>query len=114
VSAVVGGGALCAVLAAATLRVLRRPLLTLLTELCSGRERAQLWWRVFAVAMVTGTALCTSLAVLGSARAAAWRAVAAMVQGGCVGLMVSLAAVTLGVRAFQRELDRRRGGAQRS
>jgi hypothetical protein len=104
----IGGGLLCALLATATLGYLRRPMRALLTELCAGRERAQFWWRVFGVEVVTGTALCTSLATLGLARGDAWQYVAAMVRGGCIGLMVSLAAATAGVLAFQRELARSR------
>ena len=107
-TAVVSGGALCATLAAATLSVLRAPMCALLTELCAGPVRAHFWWRVFGVEVVTGTTLCASLATLGPAHADAWRYVAALVQGGCVGLLVSLAAATAGVVVFQRHLDRSR------
>jgi hypothetical protein len=107
-TALVVGGALCALLAAATLRVLRAPLLALLIELCAGTERAHFWWRVFGVEMLTGTAICTSLATLGRARGDSWWSVASMARGGCVGLIVSLAVMTVGVLAFQRDRDRGR------
>ncbi len=100
-------GALCAALAVlAVLIVLRVPLLSVLTELCLDEQRARFWWRVVTIEVFTGTALCTSLAMILVSRAQAWRWVAVMVQGSLAGLLVSLAAVMLAVLAFQRERDR--------
>jgi hypothetical protein len=106
VIALIGGGLLCTLLVTATLSHLRTPTRVLLTELCAGRERAQFWWRVFGLSVVTGTALCTSVATLGLARNDTWQYIAAMVRGGCIGLMASLAAAAAAVLAFQRELAR--------
>jgi hypothetical protein len=109
VIALIVGGVLCALLATATVGYLRTPMRALLTELCAGAERAHFWWRVFGVEVVAGTALCTSLATVSLVRGDTWQYVAAMVRGGCIGLMVSLVAATAAVLAFERELARSRG-----
>jgi hypothetical protein len=98
---------LCAGLALlAVLGVLRAPLLAVLTELCRDVHRARFWWRVVTIEVIAGTALCASLAMLLVSPVQDWRWVAAVVQGSVAGLLASVAAVMLGVRAFQHERDR--------
>lgn len=100
-------GALCAAVAVvAVLSVLRVPLLAVLTELCHGRQRARFWWRVVTIQLCTGTALCTSLAMLAMSHTAPWRSVAVMVQGTVAGLLLSLGVVMAAVMAFERDRDR--------
>jgi hypothetical protein len=101
------GLAVAGLVTVAVLAVLRVPLLAVLTELCDGDARARFWWRVLGVAMVAGTALCASLALLVvGVRADGWRWGAAAVQGGAAGLLVSLGVAMLAVVAFARS----RGG----
>lgn len=87
---------------------LRAPLLAVLTELCRGEQRARFWWRVVTVELIAGTTLSTSVAMLLVSRSETWRWVAVTVQGSLVGLLVSLAAVTVAVAVFQRDRDRHR------
>lgn len=84
------------------LTLLRAPLMTLLVELCNGVQRARFWWRVAATELVVGTALCSSVAVLVGGRGAAWSAAAAMWRGGCGGVLLAVAAITVGTVAIAR------------
>jgi len=91
-----------------SLRVLRAPLLVLLTELCVLEHRARFWWRIAAVEVVVGTTICMSLAARGDAGAQAWRLAAGLVRGAAAGLLLSLAVITLAVLVFERQLAHRR------
>lgn len=105
--AAAAGCAVAQLVTVVVLAALRAPLLAVLTELCDGEARAHFWWRVLSVAMVVGSALSASLALLLlTARADAWRWAAAAVQGGALGLLVSLGLVMAAVLAFQRAQDR--------
>ncbi len=101
ISAIVGA-ALGAALVGAVLAVLRGPLLVVLTELCAASDAAHFWWRIVAVEMVGGTALCASLALVLTPRADGWRWGAVVVQASAAGVLVSLAVVMVAVMAFAR------------
>ena len=96
-------GLVTACLASVVLRRLRTPLVALLIEACVLEHRVLFWWRVSAAGLLIGTAFCaaTSLAVNGLARSE-WEAGAAVVRGGCVGLLISLSAITAGTVAVGR------------
>lgn len=90
-----------------TLRVLRAPVLILLTELCVLEYRALFWWRVVAAQVVFGTALFLSLAALGTAGDESWRLAAGLMRGALAGLLLTVLTVTAGVLVFELQSDRR-------
>lgn len=89
--------------AGVVLGLLRAPLSAMLVEECVLEHRARFWWRVSAAELVAGTALCasTSLAPTGL-RDDPWLAAVATVRGGVAGLLVSLAAISIGTLAVGR------------
>jgi hypothetical protein len=82
--------------------LLRAPLLAILLEVCVLDHRARFWWRVSAAELVVGTAFCASTSLAVSSSTDRWLSAVAVLRGGYAGLLVSIAAITVGTMAVGR------------